>query len=106
MLRTTLAILLVTSTSAFRSVRPTQQTSAQTGASAATEKEMPEYYKGDPCYEKCWPELDDLGQTRLMGACKLCHCNKKYIKEGDFRCNTWNKRMQDPDFAAHFNWTV
>ena len=105
MLRTTLAILLVTSTSAFRSVRPTQQTSAQTGASAATEKEMPEYYKGDPCSEKCWPELDGMGQTRLMGHCKLCHCYKEDNK-GNPSCKYWNKKMQDPDFAAHFNWTV
>ena len=107
MLRTTLAVVLVASTSAYR--LDIDQLAQQTGASSATaKKEVPEihsYYKGDECYEKCWPELFELGQTSRMRQCKLCYCNKQYNEESP-RCNTWNAKMQDADFAKHFTWTI
>ena len=108
MLRTTLAVVLVASTSAYR--LDVDQLAQLTGASssATAKKEVPEihwYYKGDQCFEKCWPELYELGQTRRMRQCKLCHCNKKWNSENP-RCDSWNEKMQDDSFAKHFGWTV
>ena len=107
MLRTTLAVVLVASTSAYR--LDVDQLAQLTGASSATaKKEVPEihwFYKGDECYEKCWPELYELGQTSRMRQCKFCHCDAEYNSKSP-KCDSWKAKMQDENFAKHFDWKV
>ena len=75
MLRTTLAVLLVASTSAYRLVDQLAQTGASNAAASQDDNPIPEnmrdYYNTEED-KKCWRILEPLRMTSRMRQCVWC----------------------------------